>query len=201
MAYNEFTLERVEAELGVTFKTTELFSNLEPVIVPAWLKDYLELAKTSALVTEKARSEFIVAPILLAVRELANQSFTIHSGHRMDVDPERRLVGECDFILSHSESLPLLRAPIMTIVEAKKNDVELGLGQCIAQMVAAKIFNERRGLILPSIYGCVTTGELWQFLRLDDKTILFHPRHLYYDMLEMIVAIFLSMVPLQKSKI
>lgn len=31
-----------------------------------------------------------------------------------------------------------LRSPIVAVVEAKKNDIEAGLGQCFAQMVAAR---------------------------------------------------------------
>jgi hypothetical protein len=57
------------------------------------------------------------------------------------------------------------------IVEAKKNDIDLGLGQCIAQMVGARIFNERHGHDTRPIFGCVTTGETWQFLRLEDSIV------------------------------
>ena len=76
----------------------------------------------------KARSEFIVAPILLAVRELSGGRVAILSGPRLDVDPARRLSGECDFLLSLSDPLPRLRAPLLAVLEAKRNDIEAGLG-------------------------------------------------------------------------
>ena len=62
----------------------------------------------------------------------------IFSGQRLDVDPERGLVGECDFILALTPPLPRLRAPLVTILEAKKGDIEAALGQCLAQMVGAR---------------------------------------------------------------
>ncbi len=103
-----------------------------------------------ALVSEKARSEFVVAPILLAAREMSRETLTIYSGQRLDVDPERGLQGECDFILALSAPLPRLRAPLLIIVEAKKNDIEAGLGQCVAQMVARSCSISGRGLKRPS---------------------------------------------------
>ena len=87
----------------------------------------------------------------------------------LDVDPGQGLIGECDFILAVGPALPPLHAPLMTVVEAKKNDVEAGLGQCIAQMVGAKRFDESAGRMTAPVFGCVTTGETWQFLQLADS--------------------------------
>ena len=195
MAFTDFTLETVEAELGVTLRPGMLFPTLPETSVPQWLTFGLARGMELALVSEKARSEFIVAPVLLGVRELSGGRISILSGQRLDVDAERRLLGECDFILSLSEPLPRLRAPLVTIVEAKKNDIEAGLGQCIAQMVAAQLFNLRSGHSAV-VYGCVTTGEDWQFLRLDGQTILIDTVRRYINDVGSILAAFLSMVEL-----
>jgi hypothetical protein len=181
MAYTDFTLETAEAELGVTARPGVLFADLPPLPVPAWLQDLLARGMRLALVSEKARSEFIVAPILLAVREQSGERVAILSGQRLDVDPGRRLLGECDFILALSDPVPRLRAPVLTVVEAKKNDIEGGLGQCVAQMVAAQLYNERSGQAVPAVYGCVTTGEDWQFLRLVGATVTLGQGRLYID--------------------
>jgi hypothetical protein len=181
MAYTDFTLETAEAELGVTARPGALFPGLQPLPVPAWLQDLLARGMSLALVSEKARREFIVAPILLAVRELSGERVTILSGQRLDVDQGRRLVGECDFILALSEPVPRLRAPLLTVVGAKKNDIEAGLGQCVAQMVAAQLYNERSGQPLPAVYGCVTTGETWQLLRLGGAEVTIDQGRLYID--------------------
>ena len=141
------------------------------------------------MISEKARSEFIVVPILLAAREISGDRFAIFSGQRLDVDPDRGLIGECDFILALAPSLPPLHAPIMTVVEAKKNDIEVGMGQCIAQMVAAFKFNEAAGLVKSPVYGCVTTGETWQFLRLADQTALLDRPRYYLDNVKGILSV------------
>jgi hypothetical protein len=123
---------------------------------------------------------------------LSGGRISILSGQRLDVDAERRLLGECDFILALSEPLPRLRAPLVTIVEAKKNDIEAVLGQCIAQMVAAQLFNERAGHT-GVVYGCVTTGEDWQFLRLDGQKVLIDTTRRYINDVGSILAAFIAM--------
>lgn len=171
MAYSDFTLESVDRTLGVTARPADLFPKLEPLAVPPWLRESLDKGMELALISEKARSEFIVVPILLASRELSGKRVSIYSGQRLDVDPARGLVGECDFILAESPPVPVLRAPLATIVEAKKNDIESGLGQCVAEMVGASVFNQRESNARTTVFGCVTTGEAWQFLRLDESIV------------------------------
>lgn len=143
-----------------------------------------------ALISEKARSEFIVVPILLAARELSGDQVAIYSGQRLDVAPEDGLAGECDFILALGPALPPLHAPLMTVAEAKKNDIEVGLGQCIAQMVGARVFNKRAGRVTAPVYGCVTTGETWQFLRLLDRAALLDRQRYYVDNIGKILGVF-----------
>jgi hypothetical protein len=147
-----------------------------------------------ALISEKARSEFIVGPILLACRELSGGALAIFSGQRFDVDPGRGLAGECDFLLTLSEPVPRLRAPIAAVVAAKKNDIEAGLGQCIAQMVAARDYNDREGSPIGAVHGCVTTGEDWQFLRLEGDAVTIDRLRLYIDNVGGILGMFAAIV-------
>ena len=137
LPYTDFTLESAETLLGLVVRPGDLFPGLEPAPVPGWLADLLARGLELALVSEKARSEYIVAPILLAVREASGNRVAIVSGQRFDVDPSRGLQGECDFLLARSDPLPRLRAPVVAVVEAKRNDIDAGLGQCVAQMAAA----------------------------------------------------------------
>jgi len=171
----------VKQKLGVTTQEADLFADSPSAPVPEWLPGWLARGTRLALLSEKSRSEFIVVPILVAGRELCGDQFAIFSGQRLDVDPDQGLVGECDFILALGPSLPPLHAPLMTVVEAKKNDVEAGMGQCIAEMVAARQFNEAEGRTTVPVFGCVTTGETWQFLRLADEVALLDRRRYYLD--------------------
>jgi hypothetical protein len=193
MAYSDFTLEAVGRVLGVVSRAADLFPALQPIPAPAWLTEDLERGTQGmqlSLISEKSRSEFIVAPILLASREVSGNRFAIYSGQRLDVDPEKGLTGECDFILSASEPVLPLRAPIATVVEAKKNDIEGGLGQCIAQMVAADRFNQASGRGGLPVFGCVTTGEAWQFVRLAGPEALLERRRYYIDAIDKILGAF-----------
>jgi hypothetical protein len=179
MAYSDFTLDKVRKILGVTFQQENLFETVSDAEVSPWLHEALQRGKQFALLSEKARSEFLVAPILLASRELTGNRFAIYSGERLDVAPEKGLVGECDFILTASPPMPVLEYPIVIILEAKKQDMEGGLGQCAAQMVGAQLFNKGEGRKDLPIFGCVTTGETWQFLKLTN-TILSIDKQRYY---------------------
>ncbi len=191
MPYTDFTLESAETTLEVASRPGDLFPGLAAAAVPAWLADALGRGMRLALVSEKARSEFIVAPILLAVREAAGDRVAILSGQRLDVDPGRSLSGECDFLLARSEPVPRLRAPLMAVVGGvEKNDIEGGLGQCVAQMVAAQLYNERAGEPLATVYGCVTTGEAWQFLGLTGTVVTLHRPRLYTDAVGSVLAAF-----------
>ena len=87
------------------------------------------------------------------------------------MDKERDLNGFCDFIVSLSPEQLFLKSPIITIVEAKNENMIGGLGQCIAAMVAGRIFNEREENEMAAIYGTVTSGIAWKFLKLQDNRI------------------------------
>jgi hypothetical protein len=181
MAFSEFTLEEVTRSLGITPQEADLFPDVAPASIPDWLPGWLARGTRLALISEKARSEFIVVPILLAARELCADRFSIFSGQRLDVDPDRGLAGECDCILAIGPAVPPLRVPIATVVEAKKHDVEAELGQCIAQMVGARQFNDKGGRKVAPVSGCVTTGETWQFLRLAEPAALLDRKRYYLD--------------------
>ncbi|MCH8293725.1 hypothetical protein IH992_21805 [Candidatus Poribacteria bacterium] len=171
MAYSDFNLATVQKAFSLTLKREDLFENIKPIEASQWLKEALDMGIQLAFNSEKARSEFLVVPILLTGRELSHNSFSIYSGERLDVEPDSGLVGECDFILTNTPPLPIIQAPIVVIVEAKKNDIEGGLGQCVAQMLGAKLFNQKEDNPIDTIFGCVTTGESWQFLKLENDII------------------------------
>ena len=192
MAYSDFTLEAAARVLGVISRPADLFPQVQPANAPCWLSEAIDRGGQGihlSLISEKSRSEFVVAPVLLAGREISGNRLAIYSGQRLDVDPGRGLTGECDFILAASEAVLPLQAPIAVVVEAKKNDIEGGLGQCVAQMVAADLFNQAAGRPGTPIFGCVTTGEAWQFLRLKGTEALMDRQRYYIDNVGIILGI------------
>jgi hypothetical protein len=194
MAYTDFTLDTVDSVLGIKAQPADLFPDVTPSPVPAWLRELLDRGLQQPLLSEKARSEFLVVPILLATQELSQRAVTIYSGQRLDVDAKQGLLGECDFILAATPPLPALRAPVLTVLEAKKNDIESGIGQCMAQMAGARLFNERAGKGCPEMYGCVTTGEAWQFLRLEGAVVGIDRLRYYVDNVAAILGVLQAIV-------
>ena len=192
MSYTEFDIPRVERELGLRVKSRLLSWQVEFIEPSVWLNETLERGAAIALVSEKSRSEFLVAPVMLAVKEINENRVQIFSGQTLNVDANLGLTGECDFILSRTEPTPVLREPIMAVVEAKKNDIELGLGQCIAQMVAARIFNLRRENDSKEIFGCVTTGETWQFLKLEETFAIVDTNRFFISEVGKLLGVFKS---------
>ncbi len=175
MAYHQFTLPQVLSDFGLTLTNSTLFENVGPVPPSAGLraqwKDYSSLALTVS--TESARSHFLIAPLLGEIWRLAKGQLALYSGSRFDVDAEAGLVGACDFILGYPPQLDFVVAPVMVIVEAKNENVMGGLGQCAAAMVAAQRFNAKRNPQIDTIYGAVSNGSEWKFLRLRGNSLEF----------------------------
>src|SRR4051794_5260603 len=145
MNYSDFTLDAVSKKFNLRLEREPFF--LTPGVIPAsaWLRETLAAYDELAYFSEKSRSESIVYPILVCCREELKRAFHIFSGITFNVDPVRGLSGECDYILAKSPTGFLLQAPIFVVVEAKKNDIEEGIGQCVAQMIAVQVFNQKEG--------------------------------------------------------
>jgi hypothetical protein len=119
---------------------------------------------------------------------------TVYSGIRLDVDPDRGLKGECDFLLGQTAPSPALQSPRLVVVEAKKNDIEEGIGQCAAQMVGIRLYNEQEQQPVKVVHGCVTTGEAWQFLRLDGIQLIVDAERYYIHEVDKILGILVSLM-------
>ena len=112
----------------------------------------------------------LIAPILLEIRQIFDQKVGFFSGTEFNVDVEAGLNGFCDFLLTASSEIYEISSPVITLVEAKNENIKGGLGQCIAEMLAAQRFNAQHDQKFP-VYGVVTTGMIWKFLRLEEKTL------------------------------
>jgi hypothetical protein len=175
MAYSDFTLRKFKKDFGLQIdEQLNLFSSVPELPCSDHLAQTLQenVSLAIAINTEKARSEMIIAPVLLEVRRRANGRLSLFSGTEFNVDFERGLNGYCDYILSQSREQLTLNSPISVIVEAKNENIKDGLGQCAAEMFAAQIFNREEGNAIDVIYGAVTTGEIWKFLKLVGSIVL-----------------------------
>ncbi|MDE0637275.1 MAG: hypothetical protein OXI43_15675 [Candidatus Poribacteria bacterium] len=174
MAYSNFTLDTVLTtfqleivESAGVFSETETVAPREHFI--ADLQEKVQLA--ISIGTEKARSELIVTGILFELREYLDRRISFFSGTEFNVDSEKGLTGVCDFLVSLSPILSFLEAPIIIIVEAKKENLTLGFGQCAAEMLAAQRFNTEKENNIPCVYGATTSGTDWRFLKLEGQRL------------------------------
>ena len=197
MPYNRFTFSEAKGRLQLqTDETVDLFPAVAEVKISKFLAQFLEENVPLALAvnTEKSKSEIIIAPILLELRKLAEHPISIFSGVAFNVDKEKGLTGTCDFIISRSSEQYFISAPVLTVVEAKKDNIHNGLGQCIAEMFAARLFNEREKNVVSSVYGAVTTGSAWKFLKLVDGTVYIDLKEYHISNVGKILGILLSTV-------
>jgi hypothetical protein len=170
MAYSDFTLAELKRIFELTVdESTNLFADTPeadlPNVLVHTLARYLPLAVN--LNTEKARSELVIAPVLIEFKLLHHDRISVFSGIEFTVDEAAGLKGRCDYILSRGPEQLALTAPVCVLVEAKNENIVGGIPQCLAEMVAAQRFNRQQKLPEAAVHGVVTTGILWRFLKLD----------------------------------
>jgi len=195
MSYSDFTLASVVQAFDLTIiESMNVFATVPEFPISPFLTEILRrnLSLAIASNSEKARSEMIIAPILVELREQLHETISLFSGIDFTVQPSQGLNGICDFIISRSPELLQLRSPIAVIVEAKKENLNAGLGQCIAEMVAAQLFNQQQEITIPTIYGTVTSGTNWRFLKLQHQIVTIDLDEYYLADINKILGILIS---------
>lgn len=198
MSYSQFTsLEMIETNFSVTIADRiNLFANMPTAEPSHFLKQTLQenLSLALAINTEKARSELIVTPILVELRKKLNYQISLFSGKEFNVDLEKGLTGFCDFLISQSPEQLLIKAPVIALVEAKNDNIQSGLPQCMAEMIAAQTFNKIRNNNISQVYGVVTTGTNWKFLQQHDTVIEVDLNDYFINNLSQILGILTYMI-------
>jgi hypothetical protein len=146
MAYTDFALETLKQQFGLNVQEESgLFATIAPVTVSDLPRQTLaeNIPVALDITTEKARSEFIIAPVLMEVRRQLHARISLFSGIEFNVDIAQGLHGVCDFLLSLSPLQLAIEAPVVVVVEAKNENIRQGIIQCIAEMVAVQQFNRR----------------------------------------------------------
>ncbi len=191
MAFSSFQYPDVLATLGLRESSADLFADV-PSLAPseplrAVLPSNRELA--SLMHTEKARSELLVSPLLGDLWARFRGRLNMHSGVDFPADPDAELTVFVDFIIGRGPQLPRISPPVLLAFEAKRDSIPDGYGQCIAAMVGAERYNRRASFAADPIYGCVTTGELWRFLRLSGGVVTFDQPKYLIDQVDRLLGI------------
>lgn len=197
MPYSSFTLKKAKTELKVkVIETPGIFEHIPAVDMSAILASVLEESVPLAVSinTEKARSELIIAQVVVEIKRRFKSRVSVFSGVELNVDKDRELNGFCDFLICDSAEQLTLNAPVIAVVEAKNENIIGGLGQCVAEMVAADLFNIQENTQSTRVYGVVTSGTAWQFLRLQGDTVEIDLKEYFIDCPGRIVGILSAMV-------
>jgi hypothetical protein len=197
MSYEEFTLEQIISNFGLAIEENiELFTDTPEVQLDEFFLKYLHnnIPLAVAIGTEKAKSEMIIAPILIEMRRILKNQISLFSGVKFNVDTSRGLNGFCDFLISLSRQQSFIKSPVVAIVEAKNDNIKSGYAQCMAEMIAARIFNEREGKEVKLIFGVVTNGNQWKFLKLEQDVIYLDLNDYYIVSPDKIIGILIAMI-------
>jgi len=197
MAYGDFTLTDLRHRFGLTVDTgQDLFGSVPSVAVDPVLRTILDrhLAIALATNTEKSRSELLIAPVLVEAWRLTGHRVSYYSGVDFNVDRAARLIGEADFLFTRGPQIPEVSPPVLVVVEAKRENIGSAYGQCGAQMVAAQRMNDRENTGVDTIYGCITIGDNWKFLRLRGTELAIDLPEYLVDQLDRILGIILFML-------
>jgi hypothetical protein len=191
MAYSNFTIEEVELQFNLQLQAVSFLPAVSPIASTEFLDQYLErgLVLTKRNASEKARSEFLIAPILMELETSLVDSISLFSGEDFTVDRSLGLNGICDFLISRAPAQLTIKAPVIAVVEAKKGVLRDGWGQCIAELVAAQKFNQQRHQEISCTYGIVTNGLLWQFIKLSDQMVSIEPTEISLKPLDQLLGI------------
>jgi hypothetical protein len=130
-----------------------------------------ELAFTQSHVavdsSEFAACENLIYPVLKEVWKSFTDDFVLWSHLPLDYDAD--VCETPDYFLARRSPLGLwvMDKPYLVVVEAKRDDFTRGWAQCLAALLAAQRLND-----LPdqTLYGITTTGQVWQFGKLNAAT-------------------------------
>lgn len=195
MSYSDFTMDMLKKKFNLKFiYDQKLFPIVPEHEISSELKSFLSKYKPLALAidTEKARSEYIIAPILGELKINHSNSVSLFSGIEFNVDKEDGLNGRCDYIISKSDDQYYLTYPIIVMVEAKNDNIKKGIPQCIAEMVAAQKYNMQHNNPVESVYGCISTGTNWKFLKIQNKELYIDTDEYYIDSPDKIMGILIK---------
>ncbi len=190
-SYSDFNLNDLTRLFAIENRQIDLNLTVcaEKIIPSTWLIESLKKSLRITLNSEKAKSEWLIVPVLTELHENNIDKFNIFSGNSFDVLPEKSLKGRCDYLLNKGQSVNIT-APVIGIFEAKDDSLEKWYGQCGAEMLAAQLFNQQQNIPYSIIYGAVSNGYEWIFLRLEKKMLWIDSQRYYLqDVSQLLTAL------------
>ena len=192
MAYAKFTsLIKFCKQFNLTQNTNlhlfEAVKHFDFEVSNRLLED-LEEANQYPMYSEKAKSELIITPILKELKR-KNAGISIFSGFTLNIESLPDLNGVPDFVLSAKANLVEIEAPIFCLMESKNKAPDEGFAQCAAEMYAARLFNKETNEPYETIYGAVTNGFEWVFMKLENQTLFIDANRYYLNQPQILLSL------------
>jgi hypothetical protein len=131
-------LPQFEGELDRIEQTKERINEILPYV---------------SLNNETARREILVSPVIFDLVHYTKSEVRIE----YQIKVNEQLQGYFDYFLENRNNL--------LVIEAKKDDLDYGMTQLFAELIALDYWQENEQQI--EIIGAVTIGQMWQFARLN----------------------------------
>jgi hypothetical protein len=161
----EFLIEK-----NIFYQEKPLFDEIEKIEIPNSLKEHLDfvIENIPYKISESAVCENIIYPILLSVIKPYVEKLSIWSHKTIKF---QKLTGIPDYLIAYKSTYGkvALGKPILAVVEAKKDDFDMGWSQCLLEMYVIQQINEDASL---PVYGMVSNGDLWEFGKLTQSQFI-----------------------------
>ena len=175
MAFSDFkTVVEVQEKFSIRSSEEDFVGTEEPLTPSAQFLQEFEFNRQHLNIvgSEMARCETLIFPVLREVYKTYAENYMLWIGESLAYNAI--LSGTPDYFIATRSELGrrVFGTPLIIIVEAKKNDFEIGWGQCLAELIAAQKINAqniKEHAALP-VYGIVTDGMMWQFGKLACDT-------------------------------
>lgn len=105
------------------------------------------------LASEAARREILIAPVITELVQHTQSTLRIE----YPINVAKQLQGSLDYLLTSQVNL--------VVIEAKRQDLDYGMTQLIAEMIALDKWERTPEQAV--LVGAITTGEIWKFARLS----------------------------------
>ena len=102
--------------------------------------------------------------------------------------------GEIDFIFSRTPETLKPKNPLLIVTESKLGLIDGSVNQAAAQMIGIRVFNEKRNYPKTIIYGSVTDGTTWRFLKLDNDNFYVDTNKFTTDNLPLLLGVLQEIV-------
>lgn len=137
-AKKHLNLPQFQGELNRIEQTKERLNEILPYV---------------SLASEISRREFLISPVILDF--IHYTKCKVRTEYQIKVNEQ--LQGYLDYLIQLKQQL--------LVIEAKKGDLDYGMTQLCAELIALDLWQENQEQT--ELIGAVTTGQIWQFAKLN----------------------------------